>query len=235
MTAQRAAPEASSMLQDQTTAHQSASGQISHAPADQPTTARKKRAGQIDLLITTLVVPIPAVQIQEASVSQLHVLTVLGNLALQELTNLLLTDHTQKETHQTAELEATTVQIVQHVQTLTVHGNLVHLAPTDLLLTETTQTEEPAQEATIAQTAPQTDQQDQTLTVRGNHALQELIAQSAQVTLVDSHLVQTLASLIETVTRSARTEFLEIAQEMKASLALATRTQTRRLSSKTRF
>jgi hypothetical protein len=74
--------------------------------------------------------------------------------------------------------EATTEQIVLHDQT-TVLGNLVHLAPTDLLLTETTQTEELAQEATIAQTAPQTDQQDQTLTVRGNHALQELIAQSA--------------------------------------------------------
>jgi hypothetical protein len=172
MTAQRAAPEVSSMLQDQTTAHQSASGQISHAPEDQPTTARKKRAGQTDLLITTLVV-----QIQEASVSQLHVLTVLGNLALQELTDLLLTDHTQTETHLTVAQEATTEQIVLHDQT-TVLGNLVHLAPTDLLLTDHTQTEThltAEREATTAQIV----QQDLTQTVRGNHVLQELIAQSA--------------------------------------------------------
>jgi hypothetical protein len=128
---------------DQMTALQSASGQISHAPEDQPTTARKKRAGQTDLLITTHVV-----QIQEASVSQLLVPTVLGNHALQEPTVLLLTDHTQTE-----ELveEATTVQsvhqIVQHVQTPTVLGNHVHLAPTDHHLTETIQTEELAEEA----------------------------------------------------------------------------------------
>jgi hypothetical protein len=219
MTAQRAAPEASSMLQDQTTAHQSASGQISHAPEDQPTTARKKRAGQTDLLITTLVV-----QIQEASVSQLLVLTVLGNHAHQELTDLLLTDHTQSETHLTAEQEATTAQIVLQDQT-TVLGNHVRLALTDLLLTDHTQTETHltvAQEATIAQTALQTDQQD-------------LIAQSAQVTHVDSHLDLTLASLIVTATRSARTAFLEIVQGMTASLALAIRTQTKRHSSRTRF
>ena len=235
MTEQRAAPEVSSTLQDQMTVHQSASGQISLAPEDQPTTARKKRAGQIDLLITTLVVPIHAVQIQEASVSQHLVLTVLGNHALQELTDLLLTDHTQTETHQTAEQEATTAQIVQHDPTLTVLGNHVHLAPTDLLLTETIQTEELAEEATTGQTALQTDQQDLTQTVLGNHVHQEPIAQSAQGIHVVSHLVQTLASLIETVTRSARTEFREIVQEMTASLALATRTQTRRLSSRTRF
>jgi len=150
MSAQRAAPEASSMLQDQMTAHQSASGQTSHAPEDQPTTARKKRAGQTDLLITT-----HAVLIHEASVSQLHVLTVLGNHAPQELTVLHLTVPTQTETHQTAELEATTEQIVQLVQTLIVLGNLVHLAPIDHLLTETIQTEELAEEATIAQTALQ--------------------------------------------------------------------------------
>jgi hypothetical protein len=243
MTAQLAAPEASSMLQDLMTAHQSASGQISHAPEDQPTTARKKRAGQIDLLITTLVVqnhvvPIHAVQIQEASVSQHLVLTVLGNRAHQELRDLLLTDHTLTETHPTAEPEATTFQIVQHVQTPIVLGNHVHLAPTDLLLTDHTQTETHltvAQEATTDQTAPQIDQQDLTLTVLGNHALQELIAQSAQGILVDSHLVQTLASLTETVTRSAKTAFRGIVQEMTASLALAIRTQTRRLSSRTRF
>jgi hypothetical protein len=232
MTAQRAAPEASSMLQDQTTAHQSASGQISHAPEDQPTTARKKRAGQTDLLITTLVV-----QIQEASVSQLLVLTVLGNHAHQELTDLLLTDHTQSETHLTAEQEATTAQIVLQDQT-TVLGNHVRLALTDLLLTDHTQTETHltvAQEATIAQTALQTDQQDQTQIVLGNHAHQELIAQSAQVTHVDSHLDLTLASLIVTATRSARTAFLEIVQGMTASLALAIRTQTKRHSSRTRF
>jgi hypothetical protein len=234
MTAQRAAPEASSMLQDQTTAHQSASGQISHAPEDLPTTARKKRTGQTDLLITT-VIQNHVVLIQEASVSQLHVLTVLGNHAFQELTDLLLTDHTETETHQTVAQEATTEQIVQHDQTLIVLGNHVHLAPTDLLLTDLTQTEEMAEEATTGQTAPQTDQQDQTLTGLGNHALQELIAQSAQVTLVDSHLVQTLASLIATATRSARTAYHAIAQEMKHLLALAIRTQTRRHSSKTRF
>jgi hypothetical protein len=214
---------------DQMTAHQSASGQISHAPEDQPTTARKKRAGQIDLLIATLVV-----LIQEASVSQLHVLTVLGNHALQELTDLLLTDHTQTETPQTAEQEATTAQIVQHVRTLTVLGNHVHLAPTDLLLTDLTQTETPltvAQEATTEQIV----QQDPTQTVHGNHELQEPIAQSAQVTHVVLHLDQTLASLIVTATLSVRTAFREIAQEMTASLALATRTQTRRHSSKTRF
>jgi hypothetical protein len=234
MTAQRAAPEASSMPLDQMTAPQSASGLISHAPEDLPTTARKKRAGQIDLLITTLEVPIPVVPIQEASVSQLHVLTVLGNHELQELTDLLLTDHTQTETHQTAVQEATTVQIVQHVQTLTVLGNLVHLEPTDLLLTDHTQIEThltAEQEATTAQIV----QQDLTQTVRGNHALQELIAQSAQASHVVLHLDQTLASLIATATRSAKTAFREIAQEMTASLALATRTQTRRHSSKTRF
>ena len=234
MTVQRAAPEASSMLQDQTTALQSASGLISHAPEDQLTTARKKRAGQTDLLITT-----HAVLIQEASVSQLPAQTVHGNLVHQELTDHLLTDLTQSETLLTAEQEATTAQsvrqIVQHVQTLAVLGNLVHLAPTDLRLTEITQTAELAQEATIAQTAPQTDQHVQTQIALGNHAHQELIAQSAQGTHVDLHLVQTLASLTAIATRSARTAFLEIAQEMTASLALATRTQTRRHSSRTRF
>jgi hypothetical protein len=219
------------------TAHQSASGQIGHAPEDQPTTARKKRAGQIDLFITT-VIQNHAVLIQEASVSQLPALTVHGNLVHQELTDLLLTDHTQSETHQTAEQEATTEQIVQRVQTLTVLGNLAHRAPTDLLLTDHTQSETlqtAEQEATTALTALQTDRHVRTLTVRGKHVLQELIAQSAQVTHVVLHLVQTLASLIVTATHSARTAFLEIAQEMKPLLALATRTQTRRLSSRTRF
>jgi hypothetical protein len=238
MTAQRAAPEASSMLQDQMTAHQSASGLISHAPEDQPTTARKKRAGQTDLLITT-VIQNHVVPIHEASVSQLLVPTVLGNHALQELTDHLLTDLTQSETHLTAVQEATTAQTVHriapHVRTLTVLGNLVHQELTDHLLTDLTQTDHQEQEATTAQTAPQTDQQDQTLTVHGNHVHQELIAQSVQVTHVVSQLVQTLASLIVTVTRSARTAFREIDQEMTASLALATRTQTRRLSSRTRF
>jgi hypothetical protein len=215
------------------TALQSASGQISHAPEDQPTTARKKRAGQTDLLITT------AIQNRAVQIASQHlVLTVLGNHALQELTDLLLTDHTVTETHRTAEQEATTAQTAQQDQTLTVLGNLVHLALTDLLLTDHTLTEThrtAEQEATTAQTAPQTDQQDLTQTVLGNHALQELIAQSAQGTLEDLHLDQTLASLIVTATRSARTAFLEIVQEMTASLALATRTQTRRLSSRTRF
>jgi hypothetical protein len=176
MSAQRAAPEASSMPQDQMTALQSASGQISHAPVVQLTTARKKRAGQIDLLITT-VIQIHVVPIHEASVSLHLVLTVLGNLALQELTDLLLTDHTQTETHLTVAQEATTEQIVLHDQT-TVLGNLVHLAPTDLLLTDHTQTEThltAEREATTAQIV----QQDLTQTVRGNHVLQELIAQSA--------------------------------------------------------
>jgi hypothetical protein len=234
MSAQRAAPEASSMHPDQMTAHQSASGQISHAPEDQPTTARKKRAGQSDLLIT-----IHAVQIQEASVSQLPALTVLGNHALQELTDHLLTDLTQSETHLTAVQEATTAQTVHriapHVRTLTVLGNLVHQELTDHLLIDLTQTDHQEQEATTAQTAPQADQQDQTLTVHGNHVHQELIAQSAQGIHVDSHLVQTLASLTATATRSARTAFLEIVQEMKLLLALAIRTQTRRHSSRTKF
>ena len=110
----------------------------------------------------------------------------------------------------------------------------MHLAPTDLLLTDHTLTETHrtvAQEATIAQIV----QHVQTQTVRGNHAHQELIAQSAQVTHVDLHLVQTLASLIATATRSARTAFHAIAQETTALLALAIRTQTKRHSSRTRF
>jgi hypothetical protein len=211
------------------TAHQRASGQISHAQEDQPTTARKKRAGQTDLLITT-----PAVPIQEASVSQLHVLTVLGNHAHQELTDLLLTDHTPTETHLTVAQEATTEQIGQHVRTPIVLGNLVHLEPTDLLLTDHTQTEThltAEREATTEQIV----QQDPTQTVHGNHELQEPIAQSVQVSHVVLHLVQTLESLIVTATRSARTAFREIVQEMTALLALAIRTQTRRHSSKTRF
>jgi hypothetical protein len=160
------------MLQDQMTALLSASGQISHAPEAQPTTARKKRAGQTGLLITTLVVPI-----HEASVSQLLVLTVLGNHAHQEVTDLLLTDLTRTETPPTVAEEAPTAQSVLHDQT-TVLGNLVHLAPTDLLLTDHTQTEThltAEREATTAQIV----QQDLTQTVRGNHVLQELIAQSA--------------------------------------------------------
>jgi hypothetical protein len=282
MTALRAAPEASSMHPDQMTALQSASGQISHAPEDQPTTARKKRAGQTDLLITT-VIQNHAVLIQEASVSQLPALTVHGNLVHQELTDHLLTDLTQSETHLTAVQEATTAQTVHriapHVRTLTVLGNLVHQELTDHLLTDLTQSEThltAVQEATTAQTvhriAPhvlpltvlgnlvhqeltdhlltdltQTDHQepeattdqivqhDQTLTVHGNHVHQELIAQSAQVIHVDLRLVQTLASLTATATRSVRTAYHAIAQEMKHLLALATRTQTRRHSSRTRF
>jgi hypothetical protein len=219
MTAQRAAAEASSMLQDLTTALQSANGQISHAPEDQPTTARRKRAGQSDLHITTHVV-----QIQEASVSLLLVRTALGNLALQELTDHLLIDHTQTETHQTAAEEATTVQIVLLVLTLTVLGNLVHLAPTEILLIEA-----------LAATIVPTDQHVQTQTVRGNPALQDPIVPSAPVTHGVLHLVQTLASLIVTATPSARTGFHAIAQEMRALLALAIRIQTRRHFSRTRF
>jgi hypothetical protein len=181
------------------------------------------------------VVPIPAVQIQEASVSQLLVLTVLGNHAHQELIVLLPTVLTQ--TGEPAE-EATTAQIelpiAQHVQTLTVLGNLVLLAPTDLLLTETIQTEEPELEATTVRIAT-TDQHVRTQIVLGNLVLQELIAQSAQESLVGLHLVQTHASLTVTATRSARTAFREIVQGMTALLALATRTQTRRHSSRTRF
>jgi hypothetical protein len=225
MSAQRAAPEASSMHPDQMTALQSASGLISHAPEDQLTTARKKRAGQTDLLITT------AIQIQEASVSQLPALTVLGNHAHQEPIDHLLTDPMQTETHLTAEQEATTAQIVLHDQTLTVLGNHVHQELTDLHLIETTQIDHQEPEATTDQIV----QHDQTLTVRGNHANQELIAQSAQVIHADLRLVQTLASLTATATRSVRTAYHAIAQEMKHLLALATRTQTRRLSSRTRF
>jgi hypothetical protein len=222
MTAQRAAPEASSMLQDLMTAHQSASGQISHAPEDQPTTARKKRAGQTDLLITTHLVQILEAQIQEASVSQHLVLTALGNHALQELI-----DHREQE----ATTALNVHRIVQHDQTLTVLGNLVHQELTDLHLTATIQIDHQEQEATTVQIVLQ----DLTQIVRGNHAPQELIAQSAQATHVDLRLVQTLASLTATATRSARTAYHAIAQEMKHLLALATRTQTRRLSSRTRF
>ena len=222
------------MLQDLTTALQSASGQISHAPEDQPTTARKKRAGQIDLLITTAIQN-RAVQIA----SQHHALTVHGNLAHQELIDHHLTDLTQSETHLTAEQEATTAQsdhrIAQHVRTLTVLGNHALQELIDHLLTETTQTDHQEPEATTDQTAPQTDQPDLTQTVHGNLVHQEPIAQSAQGIHVDLRLVQTLASLTATATRSARTAFREIAQEMKPLLALATRTQTRRLSSRTRF
>jgi hypothetical protein len=149
-TAQRAEPEASSMLQDQMTALQSASGQIDLAPEVQPTTARKKRAGQIDLSLTTAI-PIHAVLIQEASVSQRLVQTVLGNLVRQELIDHLLTDLTQTETHLTAGQEATIEQIVQHVPIQTVLGNLVHLAPTDHLPTDHTQTDLLEQEATTEQ------------------------------------------------------------------------------------
>jgi hypothetical protein len=184
------------MLQDLTTALQSANGQISHAPEDQPTTARRKRAGQ----------------------------TALGNPALQELTDHLLTDHTLTETHQTAAEEVTTVQIVLLVLTLTVLGNLVHLAPTEILLIEA-----------LATTIVPTDQHVQTQTVRGNPALQDLIVQRDPVTHVVLHLVQTLASLIVTATHFARTAFHAIAQEMRASLALAIRIQTRRHFSRTRF
>jgi hypothetical protein len=144
----------------------------------------------------------------------------------------------QSETHLTEVQEATTAQsvhrIVQQDQTLIVLGNLVHLAPTDHLLTDLTQTEThltAEQEATTAQIV----RHDQTLIVLGNHALLELIAQSAQVIHADSRLVQTLASLIATATLSVRTAYHAIAQEMKPLLALATRTQTRRLSSRTRF
>jgi hypothetical protein len=216
------------MLQDLMTVLQSASGQISHALAGQPTTARKKRAGRIALPITTLVVPIHAVQIQDQSGSQHLVLTVLGNHAHQELTDLLLTDRTQTE--ELAE-EATTAQSVQPDQTQIALGNLVLLAPTDLLLTGTTQTDHQELEATTAQSV----QHDQTQIVLGSHALQEPIVQSAQGTLVASHLVQIRASMTETATRSARTAFRETVQEMTASLALATRTPTRRHSLRTRF
>jgi hypothetical protein len=236
MTAQRAAPEASSMPLDQMTALQSASGQISLAPVVQLTTARKKRAGQTDLPIAT-VIQNHVVLIQEASVSPLLVLTVLGNLVHLELIAHLLTVLTRTETPPTVAQEATTEQTApteQHDQTQTVLGNLVHLELIAHLLTVLTQTEELAEEATTAQTAP-TDQHDRTQIVLGNLVLQDQIVQSAQVSLVDSHLVQTHASMTETATRSARTAFPETVQEMTALLALATRTQTRRHFSRTRF
>jgi hypothetical protein len=233
MSAQRAEPEASSMLQDLTIALQSASGQTSLEPVDLPTTARKKRAGQTDLLITTLVV-----LIQGASVSQLLALTVLGNLVPQEQTDHLLTVLTQIETHQTGRQEAMTAQIaqpiVQHVQTLTVLGNPEHLELTEHLLTETIQTDHPEQEATTAQIA-QIVQSVQTQTVLGNPAHQEPIAQSAPAIQEALLLVQTPASMTGTAILSARTAFHAIAQEMRPLLALAIRTQTRRPSSKTRF
>jgi hypothetical protein len=217
------------MLQEQMTALLSASGQISLEPVVQPTTARRKRAGQIDLLITTHVV-----QIQGASVSQPHALTVLGNLALLAPTDLPLTGTIQIEV---PEQEATTAQIVQHAQTQIALGNLVHLALTDQLLIEATQTETlptGEQEATTAQTV-QIVQHARTLNVLGNIVHQEPIAQSAPGNHVALAVVQTLASLIVTATRSVRTAFHAIALGMRASLALAIRTQTRKLSSKTRF
>jgi hypothetical protein len=214
------------MLQEQMTALLSASGQISLEPVVQPTTARRKRAGQIDLLITTHVV-----QIQGASVSQPHALTVLGNLALLAPTDLPLTGTIQIEV---PEQEATTAQIVQHAQTQIALGNLVHLALTDQLLIEATQTETlptGEQEATIVPIV----QHDRILIVLGSLVHQEPIAQSAQGNHVALAADQTLASLIVTATRSVRTAFHAIAQGMRASLALAIRTQTRRLSSRTRF
>jgi hypothetical protein len=230
MSAQRAEPEASSMLQDLTTAPQSVSGQTSLEPVDLPTTARRKRAGQTDLLITTLVV-----QIQEASVSQLLALTVLGNPEHLELTDHLLTVLTPIETHQTVAQEATTAQIaqpiVQHVQTRTVLGNLAHLELTDHLLTETIQIDHPEQEATTVQSV----QHARTQIARGNPAHQDLIVQSVQGSHAALVVVQTPASMTGTEILSARTAFHAIAQEMKPLLALAIRTQTRRPSSKTRF
>jgi hypothetical protein len=212
------------MLQDLMTALQSASGQISHAPEVQPTTARKKRAGQTDLLITTHVV-----LIQEASVSPHLAQTVLGNLVHLAPTDHLLTDLIQIGTHLTEEPAATTVQTVQHAPTLTVHGNLVHLAPTNLTQTEAHPTEE--QEATTVQIVRLV----QTQIVHGNLVLQDLIAQSVQVTHVVLHLVQTLASMTETATHSVRTASHAIAQGMRHSLALAIRTQTAKHSLRTRF
>jgi hypothetical protein len=193
-------------------------------------TARRKRAGQTDLLTTTLVV-----QIQEASVSQLLALTVLGNLVPQEQTDHLLTVLTQIETHQTVAQEAMTAQIaqpiVQHVQTRTVLGSLAHLELTDHLLTETIQIDHLEQEATTVQSV----QHARTQIARGNPAHQDLIVQSAPAIQEALAAVQTPASMTGTAILSARTAFHAIAQEMRPLLALAIRTQTRRPSSKTRF
>jgi hypothetical protein len=93
---------------------------------------------------------------------------------------------------------------------------------TETHLTETTQTVPSVQLA-------------QTLTVLGNHVLQDQIDQSAEEIPEDLLLVQTHASMTGTATLTARTASQEIAQEMRALLALAIRTQTRRHSSRTRF
>jgi hypothetical protein len=74
-----------------------------------------------------------------------------------------------------------------------------------------------------------------TRTVLGNHVLQDQIDQSAQETQGALLLVQTLASMTGTAILTARTAFLEIALGTKASSALAIRTQTRKLSSRTGF
>ena len=118
-------------------------------------------------------------------------------------------------------------------QTLTALGNHVlqdrteTTDQTDLLTTETHLTE-------TIQTVPSV-QHAQTLTVLGNHVPQGQTDQSARQIPEALLLVQTHASMTGTAILTAKTEFLETVQEMRALLALATRTQTRRLFSKTRF
>jgi hypothetical protein len=64
-------------------------------------------------------------------------------------------------------------------------------------------------------TAPSV-QRVQTLTVLGNHVLQDRIDQSAQEIQGALHLVQIHANMTETETHTARIEFHVIAQETRA-------------------
>jgi hypothetical protein len=115
-----------------------------------------------------------------------------------------------------------------HVQI--VHGNHVlqdQTDQTDLPMTETHLTE-------TTQTVPSV-QLAQTLIVLGNHVPQDQTDLSVQGIQEDLLLVQTHESMTGTATLTARTASQEIVQGMRALLALAIRTQTRRLSSRTRF
>ena len=74
-----------------------------------------------------------------------------------------------------------------------------------------------------------------TLTALGNHVLQDQTDQSARQIQEALLLVQTHASMTGIEILTARTESPETVQGMRASWALAIRTQTRRLSSRTGF
>jgi hypothetical protein len=96
------------------------SGQTSHATARAEMTVQSVRAGQTDLPME-IETQAPVLQIQGASVSQLHVQTVLGSPALLDLTDQ--TDLLTTEIHPTGTIP--TVPSDQLAQTLTVLGNHV--------------------------------------------------------------------------------------------------------------